>query len=699
MKKPVRRSQAISPFGIGSLVDFPGPTSLIHAGLDAWPIQNKRGSASEFIIEEPRLAKRLGVDYFVLPPDFRTKSKGSSDSSEGYYLKIPFLRFPLWHYCPVCGRMDKSKFHANDAPKCNGPYSTGSNKYKDHFDTRMIQVRFVAACEHGHLQDFPWLEWLRLTDKDWKPDGHNKWLRIRSNGNAGADGVEIIAEERDGTEFKIIGNKRMTGALGGDYEAGESPLTKAGITCSGQNPVLAIGQENAKGCGANLFVILRGASNLYFADVKSSIYIPPIQNNLIPEDISELLEDYEFKKTLLRSARDNDSDGLLTKKRAQINLIDFFPESPVDPDKLTEIFNRFYLHELITKERMPASALINVIKVTGVNKEIISDVIKNSKILSDWLIDPKLLLGQIADWYKNEIGNAKDNNEDEDEISYRGNEYKVFCSDIQEGIPKTNLLIKSSKISEYNKSIPKYFDHISQLHKLRETRAFSGFSRIFAKTLDKKNRKGLISLNEKTWLPAIIVRGEGLFFKFNKDRLGKWEKDFGDFHRDRLGSINNNLEKLRAKRRASEYTVTPKHVLLHTFAHLLINQLIFDCGYGSASLRERIYCSDNSNDDMEGILIYTAAGDSEGTMGGLVKMGLPGLIEPVIARALQKAKWCSADPVCIESKGQGPDSCNLAACHSCALLPETSCEEQNRLLDRAVVIGTLDEPNSGYFNF
>jgi hypothetical protein len=102
---------------------------------------------------------------------------------------------------------------------------------------------------------------------------------------------------------------------------------------------------------------------------------------------------------------------------------------------------------------------------------------------------------------------------------------------------------------------------------------------------------------------------------------------------------------------------------------------------------------------MEGILIYTAAGDSEGTMGGLVKMGLPGLIEPVIARALQKAKWCSADPVCIESKGQGPDSCNLAACHSCALLPETSCEEQNRLLDRAVVIGTLDEPNSGYFNF
>ena len=39
MSRPVRRSQAISPFGIGAMVDFPGPVSLIHAGLDAWPFK------------------------------------------------------------------------------------------------------------------------------------------------------------------------------------------------------------------------------------------------------------------------------------------------------------------------------------------------------------------------------------------------------------------------------------------------------------------------------------------------------------------------------------------------------------------------------------------------------------------------------------------------------------------------------------
>ena len=101
---------------------------------------------------------------------------------------------------------------------------------------------------------------------------------------------------------------------------------------------------------------------------------------------------------------------------------------------------------------------------------------------------------------------------------------------------------------------------------------------------------------------------------------------------------------------------------------------------------------------MSGVLIYTAAGDSEGTLGGLVRMGSPGLLERTLARALDRARWCSSDPVCIESPGQGPDNCNLAACHSCALLPETSCEHQNRLLDRGMLIGTLDRPETGFFS-
>ena len=96
----------------------------------------------------------------------------------------------------------------------------------------------------------------------------------------------------------------------------------------------------------------------------------------------------------------------------------------------------------------------------------------------------------------------------------------------------------------------------------------------------------------------------------------------------------------------------------------------------------------------------TAAGDSEGTMGGLVRMSRPESLCQVIASALDDARWCSTDPVCMDAgeKGQGPDSCNLAACHGCALLPETSCEEFNRFLDRGLVIGTFNDPRLGFFS-
>jgi hypothetical protein len=80
-------------------------------------------------------------------------------------------------------------------------------------------------------------------------------------------------------------------------------------------------------------------------------------------------------------------------------------------------------------------------------------------------------------------------------------------------------------------------------------------------------------------------------------------------------------------------------------------------------------------------------------------MGKQGRFESVVMKALDKAKWCPADPVCMEmgAHGQGPDSCNLAACHNCALVPETACEEFNRFLDRALAISEFNNPEIGFF--
>lgn len=300
---------------------------------------------------------------------------------------------------------------------------------------------------------------------------------------------------------------------------------------------------------------------------------------------------------------------------------------------------------------------------------------------------------------KGQSGSKKESVEtDDQEQAFRREEYVLFGKDIHEGYPKTNLLIRSENISDYESIISDNFSRISLVHKLRETRAFVGFSRIFPQdNLTDKQRTRLIAKEKKDWLPAVIVRGEGIFLQINEARLSAWEKQHSSQLDERLATLQTVYDDVRVRRNQDPRPITPRFVLLHTLAHLLINQLVYECGYGSASLRERLYCADGEH-PMAGILVYTAAGDSEGTMGGLVRMGKPGKLETVMKRAIENANWCSTDPVCIESPGQGPDNCNLAACHSCALLPETSCEEQNRLLDRGVVVGTITEPEMGYFS-
>jgi len=129
---------------------------------------------------------------------------------------------------------------------------------------------------------------------------------------------------------------------------------------------------------------------------------------------------------------------------------------------------------------------------------------------------------------------------------------------------------------------------------------------------------------------------------------------------------------------------------------MVINQLVFECGYSTASLRERLYVSSDPNAPMAGILIYTSSGDSEGTLGGLVRLADPKRFYDVVLSAVERASWCSADPVCAEVANAG--DANMAACHSCVLLPETSCETFNRGLDRAMVVGTPSDPDAGFFS-
>lgn len=198
------------------------------------------------------------------------------------------------------------------------------------------------------------------------------------------------------------------------------------------------------------------------------------------------------------------------------------------------------------------------------------------------------------------------------------------------------------------------------------------------------------------WYPAYDVRGEGIFIEFDSSAIDKWRSE-NHALAERVALINENYKKsFIGENHPRE--ITSKFLLLHTISHLLIKQLSFECGYGIASLKERIYCSEEADGkEMSGVLIYTACGDSEGTLGGLVRQGRADTFPKIFNKAIENARTCSNDPVCSLSQGQGRDSLNLAACYSCALIPETSCEEFNSFLDRGVVVGTFDNPNLGFF--
>jgi hypothetical protein len=147
---------------------------------------------------------------------------------------------------------------------------------------------------------------------------------------------------------------------------------------------------------------------------------------------------------------------------------------------------------------------------------------------------------------------------------------------------------------------------------------------------------------------------------------------------------------------------SPQYVFLHTFSHLLIRQLSLYSGYSVSSIKERIYCSfKNGTEKFSGVLVYTASSDSDGSLGGLVRLSEPSILEKLISDMLNDAEWCSMDPFCKESFGehaQGIDSLNYSACHACTLLPETSCENGNILLDRVSVLGRSDIELVGIFD-
>lgn len=341
-------------------------------------------------------------------------------------------------------------------------------------------------------------------------------------------------------------------------------------------------------------------------------------------------------------------------------------------------------------EEMPKSLeMVEKVRTHDLYERLVADNGgPRSELIAGWIAEefgaaPKTVL---------EIALSADKDTGSPLLDLKDGEWAAFVNKLDAGRDRTvgDFVVDGWEMSQAPEE-PAELGHvlsgIGQVHRVREVRALKGFRRhspqadFVSADLDEDPR-------HRSVYPAIEMFGEGIFLRFDESVLSEWERQ-----RAVRARANILIERRSQSSWAHRLDVPePRFIALHTIGHMLIRRLAFASGYSSASLQERIYANSDRNDKTAGILIYTAAGDAQGTLGGLVRLGEPGNLYPLLIAALHDADVCSNDPVCIESDRQGSSQLNLSACHGCALVSETSCETGNRLLDRQLVIGGSEVP-------
>ncbi|MDT0475891.1 DUF1998 domain-containing protein [Streptomyces sp. DSM 41014] len=585
----VRRAQAITTYGVGSLIAV-DHESFIVSGLD--DAEESWGAGESPRIHERRLARLLGVSYFRLPP-------ASDDTSRD---GIRVRRFPLTHSCPECGDLQRHR----DFDPPSGRSVCGV------CEADLVPSRFVVACEAGHLGEFPYREWVhRSTDRDAASVGQcGGKLKLRTSGRTSSlRSILVSCTCGRAAEVSMEGSFRR------------NALRDLGLTCRGTRPWLGSSAE-AQECGLALRTLQRGSSTAWQPVLRSALSIPPWSDGRA-DPLAE-----HWDKLRAREERQRVADY----------LDGAFPGGC--PIPLDEVMT------LLAAERA-----------------------EDSDGEAEPTFDHRYRALRDKEYERLRAGN------DESEHSHD----EQFVCEAPLGDP--------SVLEPLGVTGPML------VKKVREVRALKAFTRLDEP--DSKTRVKEMPLSDRTlaWLPAMEVRGEGVFLRLDDTRLATWEKATAVAARvERMRDAHQR----RLEQRADDPSLivpspaTPRMVLLHTLAHVLINEWSLEAGYPSAALRERLYAAD----DMAGVLVYTATSDSAGSLGGLVAQGEPGTLARNLRSAVRRAEWCSADPLCMETEADG---INLAACHACVMLPETSCEHNNNLLDRALLVGTPDDPEVGFF--
>lgn len=601
----IRQSAVLMTYGPGAIIDFRipqtgAPVSVVAAGLEEWERQAEEGGATTADMKRfayRPLCRKLRVSHFRMPPV-------APDAVDEESRPIPLvgIQFPRWLQCPRCDYIrpinkwsHKIGNPSRTCAKCSGKMP-GEEVY-------VVPVRFVTACRHGHLDDFPWSDWVHqgtscANDKEF----------ILSSDGPGLAGLTLLCP-------KCKRRRSMEHAF--------SPEAHRGRRCTGNRPWLENGRED---CDQSPITMQRGASNLYFPSIESALVIPPWS-----EDIVRKLG-YRWNEIESLVA---DGDVSATQRRGQ--YIDLFWNEIRD-------------------------------EVGDITKEAFKQ-----------LVDRKVAESELAN-----SGNL------------RWDEYQQFM--VASNRPSGSRDEFEVRVESVPETLPRV-SHLIRVVSLREIRAQHSFTRVEAYPGRPPVRRQFLSAAPRQWLPAIEVRGEGIFVALDLGKVGQWERSpdvarraaqirtFGD---SRVLNPDGTPSGEAAR-------VGARYLLLHSLAHMLMRQLSLQCGYSAASLREMIYVG-GGEQNMAALMIYTATSDADGTLGGLQREGVAKRFGPAFLEAVRANEWCASDPLCIKGLMSATEASSLASCHSCLLAPETSCQDHNRFLDRAMVVGTPEDRSIGFFS-
>jgi hypothetical protein len=595
----LRPSQLLHTYGVGATVELPEMTTLV-LGLDAWPKQ----------LAEPVSEPRLLAAVRALAGDQIAELLTPPVVPEGDSAGVPVAPFPRWLRCPLCSLLSPIEAGIftlrQDAwrPERTTYVHEGCPKNSGRRPPTAYPARYLMACESGHLDDFPWVEFLHGSI----PCAGT--LRLREQGSGGRPGDVLLSCD------ECRRRRRLSQAFGEDSR----PFLPS--RCRGRHPHLGALDRD---CPSTPETLILGASNSWFPVQSSALSIPSQEGELAQaidkgwSILEKLPPGLEFLRVTLET-------------NAALKALQGLAES-------------------LGLEAVNAAVEA---RRSGLN-----------------------------------AGDAED---------LRTPEWRVLSD------PANAPLTPDFQLRAVG-APPRFSAQLADVvlvERLREVSALWGFTRINAPD-DLGSRGGKIARLAREparWLPCSEVRGEGLFFRFHEERVLSWEADYrASGAAAELRAAHSAWRERRGLDPADGWP-GERFMLLHAFSHVLIRELALECGYTASSIRERIYADTGAGggEPMAGVLLYTAAPDSEGTLGGLVRLGEPDELGPLLGQALERAYLCSSDPLCSEHDPRTDGSVHRAACHACQFASETSCERGNRFLDRAALVPTLaDDGTPAYF--